>query len=208
MSDSHEHLIRIADALAEHGCYVGRSIFDDALTRLLALRARALADGGLLQAAKVGRAAYAQHSTALRSDDTLWLDEAPVDEAERAALARIHLLRATLNEALFVGAQTEEVHFARYAPGAFYKTHVDRFRDDDVRVISLVFYLNEAWPKDAGGELVLYGADGGGAVEASVLPQAGTMACFLSDRFPHEVLPATRERFSLTGWLRRAPASM
>lgn len=208
MSDSHEHLIRVADALAEHGWYVGGSIFDNALTRSLALRARALADDGLLQAAKVGRAADAQHSTALRSDDTYWVDEAPVDEAERAALARIHLLRATLNQALFVGAQTAEVHFARYAPGAFYKTHVDRFRDDDVRVISLVFYLNEAWPKDAGGELVLYGADGGGAVEARVSPQAGTMACFLSDRFPHEVLPATRERFSLTGWLRRAPASM
>jgi SM-20-related protein len=26
---------------------------------------------------------------------------------------------------------------------------------------------------------------------------------FLADRFAHEVLPATRERFTLTGWFRR-----
>jgi SM-20-related protein len=36
-----------------------------------------------------------------------------------------------------------------------------------------------------------------------VLPVAGTLVCFLSDRFEHEVLPATRERLSLTGWFRR-----
>ena len=35
------------------------------------------------------------------------------------------------------------------------------------------------------------------------LPQAGTLALFLSADMPHEVLPATRERLSLTGWFRR-----
>ena len=208
MSAPHEHLISIADALAERGWYVGESIFDDTLSQSLALRARALTTAGHLHATKVGRAALAQQSTVLRSDETYWLDETPDDEAERSALERIHQFRARLNESLFIGAQTAELHFARYTPGAFYKTHLDRFRDDDVRVVSMVFYLNEAWPTDAGGELLLYAADGSGAVEARVLPTAGTMACFLSDRFPHEVLPATRERYSLTGWLRRAPAGV
>jgi SM-20-related protein len=27
--------------------------------------------------------------------------------------------------------------------------------------------------------------------------------CFLSERFEHEVLPATRERLSIAGWFRR-----
>ena len=36
-----------------------------------------------------------------------------------------------------------------------------------------------------------------------MLPQAGTLALFLSGEMPHEVLPATRERLSLTGWFRR-----
>ncbi|MFP5505881.1 MAG: 2OG-Fe(II) oxygenase, partial [Gammaproteobacteria bacterium] len=35
-----------------------------------------------------------------------------------------------------------------------------------------------------------------------VLPQGGTFVCFLSDRFHHEVLPATRERMSVTGWFK------
>lgn len=46
----------------------------------------------------------------------------------------------------------------------------------------------------------LYLADGR---EHDVLPQAGTLALFLSSEMPHEVLPATRERLSLTGWFRR-----
>jgi SM-20-related protein len=119
-------------------------------------------------------------------------------------MASVKALRLHLNEALFLGAQEAELHFARYAPGAFYRTHRDRFRDDDARLVSLVFYLNDEWPDDAGGELMLYAADDSGAVITRVQPNAGTMVCFLSDRFPHEVLPATRERFSLTGWLRRA----
>jgi SM-20-related protein len=36
-----------------------------------------------------------------------------------------------------------------------------------------------------------------------VLPEGGTLVAFLADRFPHEVLPATRERLAFTGWYRR-----
>ncbi|MCO6705038.1 2OG-Fe(II) oxygenase, partial [Streptomyces sp. CHB9.2] len=36
-----------------------------------------------------------------------------------------------------------------------------------------------------------------------VLPLGGSLVCFLSGQLPHEVLPATRERLSLTGWFRR-----
>jgi SM-20-related protein len=38
------------------------------------------------------------------------------------------------------------------------------------------------------------------------VPEAGRLVCFRSDLIEHEVLPATRERYSLTGWaLDRAP---
>jgi SM-20-related protein len=36
-----------------------------------------------------------------------------------------------------------------------------------------------------------------------VLPQAGSLLLFLSADMPHEVLPASRDRLSLTGWFRR-----
>ena len=49
-----------------------------------------------------------------------------------------------------------------------------------------------------GGELVLYGASG---VEI-VAPTFGTTVIFPSSELEHEVLPARRERYSVTGWLR------
>jgi len=36
-----------------------------------------------------------------------------------------------------------------------------------------------------------------------VPPEGGTLVCFMSERFWHEVLPARRLRLSLTGWFRR-----
>lgn len=35
-----------------------------------------------------------------------------------------------------------------------------------------------------------------------VLPRQGTLACFLSEDIPHEVLPPARERVSIAGWFR------
>ena len=195
---------RIVNSLAATGWYVGESIFTAELSGRLMRRARLLADTHELRSARVGRNVGVQANPELRSDDTRWLAHAPDDASERDAVSSVNALRAHLNEALFIGAQEAELHFARYAPGAFYRTHRDRFRDDDARLVSLVFYLNDEWPDDAGGELVLYADDDSGAVITRVPPRAGTMVCFLSDRFPHEVLPANRERYSLTGWLRRA----
>ena len=194
---------RIANSLATTGWYVGESIFAAELSARLAQRARLLADTHELHSARVGHNVGVRGNAQLRGDDTRWLADAPEDEAERDAVASVTALRKHLNEALFLGAQEVELHFARYAPGAFYRTHRDRFRDDDARLVSLVFYLNDHWVDNAGGELVLYAEDDSEAVVARVQPSAGTMVCFLSERFPHEVLPATRERFSLTGWLRR-----
>ncbi len=193
----------IADALHARGWYVGASVLAAPLTRRLVQRAEVLARSGALLAAAVGHRDDAEPNTALRGDETQWLRDEPEDASERDALARLHALRAGLNQALYLGAHDLQMHFARYAPGTSYGTHRDGFRDDDSRLVSLVVYLNPSWADDAGGELVLYAADDSGEVLARVAPRAGTMACFLSDRFPHEVLPASEARYSLTGWLRR-----
>ncbi len=194
----------IANSLATTGWYAGESIFAAELSARLAQRARLLADTHELHPARVGHNVGVQGNAQLRSDETRWLADAPEDASEFDAVATVYALRTHLNEALFLGARAAELHFARYTPGAFYRTHRDRFRDDDARLVSLVIYLNDAWPDEAGGELVLYADDDSGEVITRVRPRMGTMACFLSDRFPHQVLPATRERYSLTGWLRRA----
>lgn len=113
----------------------------------------------------------------------------------------IDSLRAALNKSLYIGVMDTECHYARYPVGASYKTHLDRFGDHDLRVISLIFYLNERWQDDEGGELLIHHQTDN-RVER-VLPRCGTMVAFLSAQFPHEVLPATRPRLALTGWMRR-----
>ena len=79
-----------------------------------------------------------------------------------------------------------------------YKRHLDRFRNDERRKFSVVTYLNEEWTEADGGTLVLY-PDGR---EIRVLPEWGTTVVFKSDLLEHEVLPANRARYSVTGWLK------
>ncbi|WP_370298268.1 2OG-Fe(II) oxygenase, partial [Pontibacterium sp.] len=85
--------------------------------------------------------------------------------------------------------------------GAFYKRHVDAFRGEANRVLTMVVYLNPDWTADDGGELVLYTSDTD-QEGIKVVPAMGTVVVFLSEEFPHEVLPAYRDRFSIAGWYR------
>lgn len=99
-----------------------------------------------------------------------------------------------------LGLEDFESHFALYPPGAFYLKHVDRFRDDDRRMVSAVLYLNDDWLPEHGGQLRMYLDE---SLEQDVVPNGGCLVVFLSGDIPHEVLPATRDRLSLTGWFRR-----
>ena len=90
-----------------------------------------------------------------------------------------------------------EAHYAAYPAGARYAKHRDRFRDSDLRVVSFVTYLNPDWRDEDGGALRLSLAAG----EIDIVPRSGSV-CFLSE-LEHEVLPGTRERNSIAGWMRR-----
>jgi SM-20-related protein len=37
---------------------------------------------------------------------------------------------------------------------------------------------------------------------ATVIPSLGTIVVFLSEEFPHEVLPSKSDRYSIAGWFR------
>lgn len=192
---------RIVDAIATTGCHVGESLLDAALVNALRERVEILYKQQSLRAAQVGRAATRSSMTKLRGDSIAWLDQDALEPPEARAMELINSLRAALNKALYIGAMDTECHYARYPIGAFYKTHLDRFGDHDLRVVSLIFYLNAHWQDHEGGELLIY--DQRGSLIERVLPRCGTMVAFLSAQFPHEVLPATRPRMSLTGWMRR-----
>lgn len=155
-----------------------------------------------MRPAGIGRADGRIHDAAVRGDATLWLDDDMADLPERRFLATLESVRLAANAALFLGLFDFEGHYARYPEGASYARHRDRFRDDDTRVLSCVLYLNEGWRREDGGALRLY-VEGGRAID--VRPDGGTLVAFLSGRFDHEVLPASRPRLALTGWFRRRP---
>lgn len=146
--------------------------------------------------AGVGRGDDHQRNGRVRRDRIHWLAER---EPSLAAWREwTESLRLYLNQRLFLGLFSFESHLAHYRPGDFYRTHVDAFRGEASRVVSLVCYLNEQWRDGDGGELVLYA---GGEIVV-VAPAYRTVVLFLSEELPHEVRPARRDRYSVAGWFR------
>ncbi|TVT86510.1 2OG-Fe(II) oxygenase [Pseudomonas sp. H3(2019)] len=195
----HPLLLRIVDDLATHGWSQQNIFLPQALTLELAAECRKRAAEGELAPAAVGRGPFSEIREGIRGDHIQWLEPGQ-DEACDSYLGLMDSLREAMNRGLFLGLEDFESHFALYPPGAFYRKHVDRFRDDDRRMVSAVIYLNEAWLPEHGGQLRMYLEEGR---EHDVVPTGGCLVVFLSGEVPHEVLPATRERLSLTGWFRR-----
>jgi SM-20-related protein len=189
----------LIDHLAEHGWAITTDLLAPATIAALTAEAQTLWTDAAFKAAGVGRGDEFQIRADIRSDHILWLDEANVTVPQAAYFAAMNQLRQELNAQLFVGVQSLEAHYAVYPPGAFYQKHVDRFSTADERIISCSLYLNPNWDESDGGALRLYE----GERTFDVYPHAGTFAIFRSDAIAHEVLPAQRERFSLTGWFKR-----
>jgi SM-20-related protein len=194
---------RICAAIVNEGCAVEADFLPQANVAMLADEARERYAAGAFHAAGVGRGAAQVQRNDVRGDRILWLDRSLASSAQQPLWQALDALRLALNENLLLGLFSFEGHYALYPPSAYYRRHRDRFRDgagsSDIRVISCAIYLNENWAPTDGGALRIYD----GERVRDVLPVAGTLVCFLSDRFEHEVLPATRERLSLTGWFRR-----
>ncbi|WP_269618823.1 2OG-Fe(II) oxygenase [Zhongshania sp. BJYM1] len=195
--DTEQLFDRIADALTEKGYVVLPASLPIAMSDALFARIASFEDD-VFRPAGVGRAGEFQLNPFVRNDEIRWLT--PTDEIEASYLAWMEKLRTGLNRRLFMGLFDYECHFARYAPGAFYKKHVDAFKGRTNRVLSTVFYLNPNWALADGGHLVMYEE----SLEpiAKISPLMGTLVVFLSDRFPHEVTIASRLRYSIAGWFR------
>ena len=199
ISPDHPLLLRIVDDLAARGWSQQNIFLPDTLTRALADECRQRAAEGELAPAGVGRGVFQEVREGIRGDHIQWLEAGQVDSCDRY-LELMDSLRLALNRGLYLGLEDYESHFALYPPGAFYRKHVDRFRDDDRRMVSAVLYLNQAWLPEDGGQLRMYLEND---VQYDVQPTGGCLVVFLSGEIPHEVMPSTRERLSLTGWFRR-----
>ena len=185
--------------LASDGWCVLPNLLSARQTHALAHECMAMQAARQLTPARVG-AGHA--ASALRGDCTHWFLEGAMSAPQQAFAHHIDALRIALNRRLMLGLVDCESHYAVYRPGTAYARHLDRLRDDDARVISAVFYLNEAWREAEGGALRLYLAD---RSYRDIYPRAGTLVLFLSAEFEHEVLPATRDRLSIACWMRQRP---
>lgn len=134
----------------------------------------------------------------IRGDEILWLEKDKANAWEAEFLQRLEEFMSYVNYTCFLGLRSYEIHYASYPVGTFYKRHLDKFRNDSGRKLSFICYLNDGWQADNGGELVLHLPD----KEEVIIPIGGRLVVFESDKIEHEVLPANRERRSLTGWLR------
>ena len=149
--------------------------------------------------AGIGREQQLMLNEIVRSDEICWITGE--SKAGKEWLQWANQLQVYLNRSLFLGLFSFESHFAHYARGDFYKRHVDAFKGEANRILTIVVYLNPDWGVDDGGELVLY-IDEHDMTGIKVTPLMGTVAVFLSEDFPHEVLAANRDRYSIAGWFR------
>lgn len=187
----------IADNLAEHGYAVADQFLSQQEVENL-LRIPDFKTGmDRFKKAGIGKNQDLQINEAIRGDYIQWLDKSSAGPAAEVYLQRLGDLVQHLNRSLFLSLKDYEVHMTIYPIGSYYKRHLDQFKKDDHRKLSVICYLNNDWKAEHGGQLRMHLPEG----PKDFLPIAGRLICFRSDQIEHEVLPATRERLSLTGWV-------
>ncbi|EKO3487186.1 2OG-Fe(II) oxygenase [Vibrio fluvialis] len=184
----------LLDAIAEQGWF----IWDDFLTGEQVQSLRDCAPENWKRA-RIGRNDDLQRETTIRSDKIQWLSQ-NMAQPVQDYLERMEQIRQAVNRDFFLGLFEYEAHFAKYEQGDFYKKHLDAFRGQENRKLTTVFYMNEAWQPADGGELKIYDLDD--QLIDTVAPVAGRLVVFLSEKFPHEVLPTHADRVSIAGWFR------
>lgn len=201
---------QLVEHIANQGYCVIDNFLDHTVIGALASETEALKLANAMTQAGVGREQLAINKS-IRGDSIYWLDENNATAAQKIYLQQMDRLRSSLNQHLYLGLFGLECHLAAYPAGTFYKKHLDRFASNEPnqsqrqsqRKISCIVYLNKSWKNEDGGQLRFYlneTDEYSNEKSIDILPIAGRAVIFLSDTFYHEVLPANRERISLTGW--------
>ncbi len=204
---SAQNLEELINKIAQYGF----GIIDNFLPQLAVLKLAdeivALKDQSLMQDAGTGRTSSTSSRSinkTLRGDMIYWLEEADSSSPQQDYFLQMEALRLLLNQQLYLGLFALESHLALYPAGSSYKKHIDRFATVNdgkpVRQVSTILYLNQAWKDIVGGHLRVYKTADNDSEYIDISPIGGRLVVFLSDTFYHEVLPANRDRMSLTGW--------
>ncbi|WP_025539773.1 2OG-Fe(II) oxygenase [Vibrio parahaemolyticus] len=185
---------KLIDALATDGYYIwDYFLSEDEVTQLR----DCIPDNW--KKARIGRNDDVTRIESIRSDKIQWLKPA-MGQPIANYLSKMEEIRQEVNRHFFLGLFEYEAHFAKYEKGDFYQKHLDCFKGNENRRLTTVFYMNESWSEEDAGELVVY--DLNDKEIATIPPRGGRLLVFLSEQFPHEVLPTNAQRFSIAGWFR------
>ncbi len=188
----------VADALASEGYVIIDNFLSSEEVELLLSVLKHYIESDRLKKAGIGTAYQYQVNREVRGDYIKWVEPSQALPPTQTFIDYLKDLIAYLNRTCFLGLKDFEVHYTMYPKGTYYDKHIDRFKLNDARVISMVTYLNKDWKEGDGGELILYPED---KPAISIQPTSGRMICFRSDSIEHEVLTTNTERYSITGWL-------
>ncbi|GAA4341714.1 2OG-Fe(II) oxygenase family protein [Mucilaginibacter gynuensis] len=151
-----------------------------------------------LLAAGTGNGKLVVHDLLVRSDKIYWLDRKHNNVHENAFFDLMDEFVSYLNSTCYTGITGYEFHYTVYEKGSFYKKHIDQFKQNGSRKYSMIFYLNADWVTADGGELCLHHKDS----KQFIAPMLGKSVLFKSNELEHEVMPCTKQRISITGWLK------
>lgn len=139
----------------------------------------------------------------IRRDEVFWLEREMSNSIQDLIWIKLDLLKAAFNASpYFLGLNEFEGHYASYAKEGFYKRHLDVLKKNNRRTISLIIYLNHQWQASDGGRLRIYDDFTKESRFTDVDPIGGSMVCFMSNEFEHEVCISHAERSSITGWFK------
>ena len=200
-----------------HGYAWQDGMVDVDAARALLIQAQALDGAGALAPAGMGASMTNWHDAKARGDSVAWVPLQPGPEAGgvfqalwassgwrklRDSLAHV---RDALNRdaAEQPGSHErlrlpEKVMLARYPEGSRYVRHSDVSAAVPHRRVTAIFYLNDAWEADHGGQLLTYPR--GGDEACAVAPVMGRLLIFRS-HIEHEVCVTQRPRWAVTAWL-------
>lgn len=133
----------------------------------------------------------------IRGDNIRWIDESC--EIGFLYLKSIDELGQFFNQTYYFGIKRSEAHYANYPAGFGYKWHIDNPKGRDDRVISAVFYLNDEWHDNDGGQITVIDKQEN---TVQLLPSANRLIIFDSNLL-HQVEITHRTRYSIATWLRR-----
>ena len=192
-------LAQLVTDLRLKGYSIQDNIFSDAQINRLQSEIESL-ESSQMKVAGIGRKQDYQKDQNARRDYICWIEAFHIAGAD--FLNAMGVIKQTLNRQLMMGLFDYESHYARYQEGGFYEKHLDAFKGKSNRILSTVLYLNDDWQEQDAGEFVLYDEHDHEKEVGRFLPVKGRLAVFLSEDFPHQVVPANKQRHSIAGWFR------